>query len=272
MTKHLSLWRERTNDFTMATSEILEMENQCHQRLKQILLRFLPKRHNLFVNVRDLLDPTVDALETSAVLAEMNRYDQRLVQAVMQFQPEKKRSILSLVSSSTPSSDKAPRAPSLDDFSSLAAVDTEVLKKSENVHDYSIVKWKMDKHWVPALAVVTRQHFMHIYMLPKDIPVTFEETFSEQQETAVRTALESSSPIQSIALLSSTLDQSKKTVTISYQQDATDEDKSTEDINVQLKFASAPEALQWLSATQNILVPTEPEGESNQESSTVVRV
>ena len=113
VTRHLSLWRERTAD------------------LKDIL----PKRHDLFVGVRETLDPAVDALETTALLSEMAEVDKRLEQAVLNFQPEKKRSILSIVSSNPTSCDTPASVASLDDFSSLAEVGSQVLK--ENVHNYN---------------------------------------------------------------------------------------------------------------------------------------
>lgn len=244
-------------------THILEMESECHQRLKHILLEFLPKRHNLFVGVRDLLDPAVDALETCTLLSEMDTVDKRLEEAVVNFQPGKKRSILSLVSSGSPSSEKNKTVPRLEDFAPLAILDMEALRKSENVHEYSFLSIKKEDAWEPALAVITRQHCLHIYRLPADSAAVTRESSPVDQEFAIQSVLESGSPTQSVALLTCDVEQTECSLEILPCIEAESDSEETEtDCKVHLRFPSAEEATEWLKDTQHLVAPQpEPEFE-----------
>ena len=269
VTKHLALWRERSADLNDVATRILEMECECHQRLKDILLGFLPKRHDLFRDVRGMLDPAVDALETSTLLSEMSEIDKRLEQAVVHFQPGKKRSILSisLVSSTSSANDKHSTVPSLDDFSSLAAVNAEALKRSENVHGYSFVQVQAGEKFHSVLAVVTRQHFLHIYSFPPNCTAVSNETSTDGQEIAVASSLRAGPPTFSLNLVPCTFEQVESSVEIRFQDDSVSEDGEGEEATVAIRFSSEDAAMQWVVETEKLCTPSEPHAEPKAETS-----
>lgn len=282
MSRHLALWRERTADLSDVTTRILEMEGECHQRLKNILLGFLPKRRDLFTDVRGMLDPAVDALETSHLLWEMSEIDKRLEQAVVHFQPGKKRSILSLslVSATSSNNDKHSTVSSLDDFSSLAAVDAEALKKSENISDYSFVQIQTGEEWQNTLAVVTRQYFLHTYALPTKCFAVSNESPVDEQEFAVTSALKAGPPRTSVTLVSCTFAQVESCIEIRLPRETSAlegaEAEEVVEAMVVLRFSSVEEATEWLVEMQKLCssteTETEPKPETNTEQASLVRV
>eukprot|EP00977_Amphora_coffeiformis_P003685 scaffold710_cov171-Amphora_coffeaeformis.AAC.54 len=270
--RHLSLWRERTTDLKNLTVCILEMECECHRRLKDILLGFLPKRHNLFVGVCDLLDPAVDAFETSALLLEMGEVDKRLEHAVLHFQPEKKRSILSLVSSSSAAYEKRPSVPRLGDFASLAAEDTMIEKKSENLLSYSFIKSQEEDEWVKIMVVITRQHYLHRYLLSADILASLDGAPDDEMEGAARVALEKGTPLDSIALISCDFEQRGEYLEVRYENETLEtEDETTERV-LNLQFATQEEASQWLSEANDLFDPVKDTVEQKQENAPALQI
>lgn len=283
VTKHLSLWRERTTDLRDVTTRILEMEGECHQRLKDILFSFLPKRHDLFSDVRGMLDPALVALETSQMLSEMGDIDKRLEQAVAHFQPGKKRSILSMTlgSSTSASNDKSSTVPSLDDFTSLAAVDAQALKKSENVHEYGFVQIRAGKEWQHILAVVTQQNFLHTYVIPANFSGVSSESSIDDQELAVSGSLKAGPPGKSLSLATGTFEQAERDVEIRFPKDnPTSEEadeRTTETAIIVLRFLSVEAATQWVAERRKLSAPAELQAEpkkpdSDAEKMSVLRV
>ena len=256
VTRHLALWKERGGDLKKMTSRILEMEFECHESLKAILLDFLPKRHRLFVGIRDLMDPAVDALETYNLLAEMDKIDQRLEEAVVQFQPGKKRSILSLVSSTATPSEKNTVVPGLDNFASLTTMSMDDLKRNETVHDYQFLACKLDQEWETALVVVSRQHCLHIYPVADDVEaIQADETLEAR---VIQTALASRSPVQSVALIACDAEQTDQHIKIVPRTKPTNKDvkeqeereETAKQWSVELCFADADQATTWIMGMQ----------------------
>jgi len=269
---HVSLWRERTADLKDLTVSIFELERECHQRLKDILLEFLPKRHDIYVGVRDLLDPAVDVLETAAVLSEMGVIDTRLEQAVLYFQPEKKRSILSIVSSPSASYEKPPSVPSLCDFKSLAKVDNEMPEKVENVLSYSFVTRQEGDSWVSMMAVTTQQHFLHMYLLHADTPASLDGASADEVQAAVRFVLQNGTASDSIALISCDFEYHGERVVIRYENETPETEKETTERVLNFWFKSQEEASQWLFVAKDVFDPVKVTVEHKQENNLELQV
>jgi hypothetical protein len=155
--------------------------------------------------MREMMDPAVDALETYNLLSEMENIDARLEQTVSQFQPGRKRSMFSLNLKATTTDEKNTEVPGLDEFESMTVMDMEELKKCENVHDFSMLEWKVNETWEPVLMVVSRQHVVHLYSLPSVTECNNDES---DEASVIRSALESfSGPTKSFALAASCAEQ-----------------------------------------------------------------
>lgn len=266
MTKHLALWRERVFDLIDINSRIIEMEGECHQNLKKLLLEFLRKRHDLFVGLRDLLDPAVDALDSTGMLSSMGDVNKRLEQAFLHFQPGKKRSrIMSLVSSS-----ESVDVPALGALPSLPTVEREVLTKSRNVKSYFFAKCQIADSLESCLAIITRQNFLHVYSLPADESSTNLPSAAEEQEGAIDAALKANSPIHSVPLAMCRFDVAGRSVAISaFTEDSAgmEQNEKTEESRFALQFETAEDASEWTSDAQRPF-----SSESKKEESIVVRI
>lgn len=258
VSSHLSLWRQRSNDLKGVTNLILEMEGACHQRLKDLLLQFLRKRHELFVGMRDLLDPAVDALESADIVSSIEDMNKRLEEAFLHLQPGKKRSrrILSLVST-TESLD----IPSLSALSSLDEYDN----RSKNVRSYTFAGCLVDGAFERCLVIVTRQHFLHVYRLPTDSDLATEQNQSqeneESHEVAVQAAMEAGYLFLSATLSSCGLRQMGSTVGIDPENDKTHhgEVDEADAFRIVLGFCDADEAADWLSGVETPFCTSTPE-------------